>query len=301
VRFIAAIVFFVIAVVGVGLGIAQRTVWAPPDRVTAELALESAATVTVIDGSALNAYEGRQTIDIIGGVVAAPVPQPEPSETPALGETPAPPADPNAPTETEAISAAYGRTTDVMAWVGDAGHNLVTWDAENQVFVTETVSGTESVVPQPYGGDLWYGDYQGEGQLAFTVNVPDDVSVLIVSDGVLPAPQQLSVTWPLDATTPFSTVLILGGVAALVIGLLLLLWALLLGPWWMIFLGLVAGYGFAWVSHLVVERNRPASFRHPWWSLISDLRMAGLMVSGRLDDELRKAGVTASSQTGTLT
>jgi len=227
VRFIAAIVFFVIAVVGVGLGIAQRTVWAPPDRVTAELALESAATVTVIDGSALNAYEGRQTIDIVGGVVAAPLPEPEPSETPALGETPAPTVDPNAPTETEAITAAYGRTSDVMAWVGDASHNLVTWDAENQVFVTETVSGTESVVPQPYGGDLWYGDYQGEGQLAFTVNVPDDVSVLIVSDGVLPAPQQLSVTWPLDATTPFSTVLILGGVAALIIGLLLLLWALL--------------------------------------------------------------------------
>jgi hypothetical protein len=73
---------------------------------------------------------------------------------------------------------------------------------------------------------------------------------------------------------------------------LLLLWAILVGPSWMILLALVAGYGFAWVLHLVVERNRPASFRHPWWSLISDFRMAWCMMRGTLDAEPRKAGVT---------
>ena len=76
------------------------------------------------------------------------------------------------------------------------------------------------------------------------------------------------------------------------LGLLLLLAALLIGPWWLILVALVAGYGFAWASHMLVERNRPASFRHPWWSLISDVRMAWCMVSGTLDEELRKAGVT---------
>lgn len=226
-RFIAAIVFFVVAVVGVGLGVAQRTVWAPPDRVTSELRLDTAATVTVIDGAALNAYDGRQTLEIIGGVVAAPVPEPEPSDTPAAGATPAPAADPEAATATEAITAAYGRTTDVVAWVGPATYTLVTFDAELGELVAETVTGTESVVPNPYGGDLWFADYQGESQLGITVNVPDDVSMLIVSDGTLPAPQQLSLTWPLDASTPFSTALILTGVGALVIGTLFLLWALL--------------------------------------------------------------------------
>ncbi|MBX9750017.1 MAG: DUF962 domain-containing protein [Roseococcus sp.] len=76
------------------------------------------------------------------------------------------------------------------------------------------------------------------------------------------------------------------------LGVLLLLWALLWGPSWIILLALVAGYGFAWVSHLVVERNRPASFRHPWWSLISDFRMAWCMAMGTLNAELRKAGLT---------
>lgn len=226
-RFIAAIVFFVVAVVGVGLGVAQRTVWAPPDRITAELQLDSTATVTVIDGTALNAYDGRQTLEIIGGVVAAPVPEPEQSDVPAVGETPAATADPNAPTETDAIVAAYGRTTDVLAWVGSAGYNLVTFDDETATLVSEKIAGSEVIVPNPAGSDLWFGDLEGEGQLGLTVNVPDEVSMLVVSDGTLPAPQALSVTWPLDSSTPFSTVLILGGVGALVVGLLFLLWALL--------------------------------------------------------------------------
>ncbi|MDO9590111.1 MAG: hypothetical protein Q7J04_03095 [Microcella sp.] len=228
-RFIVAIVFFVVAVVGVGLGVAQRTILAPPDRVTSSLDLESAAAVTVIDGSALNAYEGRQTIAITGGVVAPPVPEPEPSETPAIDPSPAQTVSPDAdaPTESNAIVAAYGRTADVIAWVGKATYTLVTFDAELGELVSNTVTGTESAVPSPYGGDLWFGDYVGEDELGITVNVPENVSMIIVSDGTLPAPQQISLTWPLDSSTPFSTGLILGGVASLIIGLLFLLWALL--------------------------------------------------------------------------
>ena len=228
-RFIAAIVFFVVAVVGVGLGVAQRTILAPPDRVTSSIELDSPAAVTIIDGTALNAYEGRQTIAITGGVVAPPIPEPEPSETPVIDPSPAQTVAPagDVATETDAIAAAYGRTADVIAWVGPATYNLVTFDAELGELVTETVVGTEASVPSPFGGDLWFGDYLGEAELGVTLNVPENVSMLIVSDGTLPAPQQLSVTWPLDSSTPFSTVLILGGVASLIIGLLFLLWALL--------------------------------------------------------------------------
>ncbi len=228
-RFIAAIVFFLVAVVGVGLGVAQRTILAPPDRVTSSIELDSPAAVTIIDGTALNAYEGRQTIAITGGVVAPPIPEPEPSETPAIDPSPAQTVTPegDVATETDAITAAYGRAADVMAWVGPATYNLVTFDAELGELVSETVVGTETSVPNPFGGDLWFGDYLGEAELGVTLNVPENVSMLIVSDGTLPAPQQLSVTWPLDSSTPFSTVLILGGVASLIIGLLLLLWALL--------------------------------------------------------------------------
>ena len=51
----------------------------------------------------------------------------------------------------------------------------------------------------------------------------------------------------------------------------------------------IAGYSLAWLGHVKFEHNRPETFGHPVWSLISDFRMLGLFVSGRLGEELREA------------
>lgn len=48
---------------------------------------------------------------------------------------------------------------------------------------------------------------------------------------------------------------------------------------------LVSAYGAAWIGHAVFERNVPATFSHPLWSLRGDLKMLRLALAGRLDDE----------------
>jgi hypothetical protein len=75
-----------------------------------------------------------------------------------------------------------------------------------------------------------------------------------------------------------------GAVAALVL-------AAVTADWRWLVAAPVIGYGPAWIAHAAFERNRPETFSHPVWSLVSDFRMLLLFVAGRLGGELRRAGV----------
>jgi len=64
--------------------------------------------------------------------------------------------------------------------------------------------------------------------------------------------------------------------------ILIVLLAIVCGePRWL-WLVPVAGYGFAWVGHYVYEKNRPATFRHPLYSLMGDWVMYWQVLSGKI-------------------
>ncbi len=44
----------------------------------------------------------------------------------------------------------------------------------------------------------------------------------------------------------------------------------------------VIGYGFAWIGHFGFEKNRPATFKHPFYSLLGDFRMFWDILTGRV-------------------
>jgi hypothetical protein len=72
-----------------------------------------------------------------------------------------------------------------------------------------------------------------------------------------------------------------------VLALILLGLAFAVNLWLLLAVPLV-GYAFAWYAHFFVERNKPATFTHPLWSLIGDFHMYGLMWAGRMEREIRR-------------
>jgi len=54
------------------------------------------------------------------------------------------------------------------------------------------------------------------------------------------------------------------------------------GNGWWLPAGIACGYGFAWAAHFAVEKNRPATFRHPLYSFMGDWVMFWQILTGRM-------------------
>ncbi len=66
--------------------------------------------------------------------------------------------------------------------------------------------------------------------------------------------------------------LVLGCIAALVFT----------GQWFWLPTALLCGYGFAWIGHFMFEKNKPASFKQPLYSFVSDWLMYKDILTGKI-------------------
>lgn len=72
--------------------------------------------------------------------------------------------------------------------------------------------------------------------------------------------------------------------------------ALLTQKWWIFFFLPVFGYGFAWLGHFVFEKNKPATFQYPLYSLASDFIMYFHFLTGQVDSKVEEAKKTIAAQ-----
>ncbi|MRX45093.1 hypothetical protein [Agromyces kandeliae] len=216
-RFVLAILAFAAAAVLVGFGIAQRTVFLEPDKVSLGTVVENQASYTVLTPEALAANPGKQTITVSGG---------------------------------GPVYISYGRTDDVLSWIGDDPYVSVGYDGEvgeftSEVIVAQPVDDSTPTSPateepevaeesedaeaepdpaaSPAGSDLWLDEFTGDRTLTTTVDVPEGITVLISSDGTAPAPGRIVVAWPLDNATPWAGPLIAGGALLFLVGIVLVI------------------------------------------------------------------------------
>ncbi|GAA1057045.1 hypothetical protein GCM10017608_09390 [Agromyces luteolus] len=215
-RFVLAILAFAAAAVLVGFGIAQRTVFLEPDKVSLGTVVENQASYTVLTPEALAANPGKQTITVSGG---------------------------------GPVHLSYGRTDDVLSWIGDdpyvsVGYDGTTGELTSEVVVAQPVDDSTPTTPEtgepaaeesedaeaepdpaasPAGSDLWLDEFTGDRTLTTTVDVPEGITVLVSSDGTQPAPGRIVVAWPLDNATPWAGPLIAGGAVLFLVGIVLVI------------------------------------------------------------------------------
>ena len=57
------------------------------------------------------------------------------------------------------------------------------------------------------------------------------------------------------------------------LAIVMLITALVTQVWWLVAAAVVQGYAFAWVGHFFFEKNKPATFKYPRFSLMGDWRL----------------------------
>ncbi|MGN6219174.1 MAG: glycosyl transferase [Microbacterium sp.] len=246
-RFVWAVAAFVLATVMIGAGIAQRTIFEGPKTETAAISVKDAAPYILIDGAVLNQMPGTQTLraqsegDLFAsygrtadmqdwladatynhvslgknGKIETTLVEADPTAAPAQGD--------DASGDPAAGDAAAGDAAAGDAAAGDAAAGDTT--AGDAAAPADGAAAATPAGRNPAGSDLWLDEYSQKDLLIAPLQLPEGMSVLVAADGTAPAPSKVTVTWPLQTSTPWAGPLIVGGAILMAVGVFLYILAI---------------------------------------------------------------------------
>lgn len=186
-RFVIAAVLFVLSAALILLGLAERTVLAPPSQYSAKIELTQKAPYVVVPNHVLSLHPGEPTIT-----------------TTAAGTN----------------FVASGRESDITAFIADAGQVTLAYHSKSKTIAPRPQSGV-GVSVNPTNSDLWRSESTGSGKSVLKVSTQQQGAALIASDGVATAPAQIDILWKVATDFTWAYVLIWTGVALLIVSAIL--------------------------------------------------------------------------------
>lgn len=188
-RYTLAVILMVVGVVVAGLGLLQKTLWAPDDTITATTQIDGSAPAVVVDPGMLNLYETPATLTAEG---------------------------------TGDLTIAQAPIESIDAWIGDSAAARITGLASEGGLTVEPKDGAEEV-PNPAGADLWEAETTGGGTVSLDWDAEANrTGFLIAGSGQPGEVSSVTLSWPSNAATPWAIPLMIGGGVIFLIGLVLL-------------------------------------------------------------------------------
>ena len=184
-RLIISVALYLLALTLILLGLAERTVWAPKDSKDIAIEIVDPKPLVVLPHSILKLNPGQPIITV------------------------------NGPGR---VYVATGREADITAWVGNSSSTKVTFDKISNKLSSSSFIGAFASA-NPNGSDLWRTERAANTQVAVKVDTADDNAVIIASDGLVPAPNKVTIKWHQDYDLTTSNILLNSGLILLVITL----------------------------------------------------------------------------------
>lgn len=185
-RIFISVALYILAI-GLGLlGVAERTIWAPPIEKKLSVTIDESQPLVIIPNSILKLHAGKPIVKVTGH---------------------------------DEVFVATGRESDVKAWVGASSADIVTLDKKTKkLLAVEQVSDAASA--HPAGSDLWRTERSASKQVSAKVDTSAEGAILIASDGISAAPNHIVITWTQEVDLTWSNTLMVSAFALLFITLI---------------------------------------------------------------------------------